>query len=130
MAQRGFRWTSTLLLPIGGLLAVAAGAWTAWRLWKNRPGWSQLAGAIEHQGTRPEGLLLTAVQQEESTGVRSMSCSGASCFRRFEPVTKRGWRRFIPWWQVVGAMGPGRDAGDSACGAVVASGPGDDCPER
>ncbi|MBL9173051.1 MAG: hypothetical protein JNL10_05915 [Verrucomicrobiales bacterium] len=103
MACRAFGWTPRALLPAAGVAAVAAGVWTVRRLWKSRPGWAQLAGAIERGQPALKGLLLTAVQQEESAGRPLNVLQRRVVLSAVRASHQGGWRQFVPLWQVAGA---------------------------
>ena len=103
MVKRSFGWNSPMLLPVLGLLALAAGVWTLWRLWKSRPGWSELAGTIERSQPSLKGLLLTAVQQEESAGQSLNLLQRRVVLSAIRASHQGGWRRLVPGWHVVAA---------------------------
>ncbi|MCW5558433.1 MAG: hypothetical protein KIT22_11465 [Verrucomicrobiae bacterium] len=90
-------WTRPLLAA----LAASGAVWTLWWLWRTRPGYPQLALWIERRDPQLKGVLLTAVQQEETAPGGLNFLQQRVVVSALQASHRGRWRRLIPGWQVL-----------------------------
>lgn len=96
-------WMSPLALPLMALFALAGAAWTLRRLWRTRPDLRQLASLIERRQPDLDGLLLTAVQQDETASGGLNFLQQRVVLSALQASHRGRWRRWVPRWQVMAA---------------------------
>ena len=101
--RRATGWMSPLAPTVLTLAALAGAGWTLVRLWKTRPGLRQLAALIERRQPELKGVLLTAVQQDESAPGGLNFLQQRVVLSALRASHHGRWRRLIPRWQVLAA---------------------------